>query len=207
MAQKVILCVIFLMSDIISFISLYLKEISAIIISSGVIFAFLRSISAKLKPYKEIGDKIEYIYKELNTNSGTSIKDQISKIEKETIKNTQTINCILYRQRWILDNRPEPIFETDSSGNFTWVNDAFVKLVKRNFDDLMNHKWKIIICENERTKIYEHWDSAIQEKRNFEETVCISSKNGNCFSAKCIAACQEDGKYIGTLTDIEPCKH
>lgn len=157
----------------------------------------------KLKPYTTITDDISQIRAELTSNSGKSLKDLVKKIETEVKSNTDLTKTIMCRQRWILDNRNEPIFEADEKGNFTWVNEALIKLTKRSCIDLLENKWKNIIAEDERDSVFKHWDNAIKEKRNFEETIVITDKKGRVFSAMCVATIQEDGKYIGSLTNIE----
>lgn len=157
----------------------------------------------KLKPYTTITDDIKQIKSELTSNSGKSLKDLVKKIEVDVESNTNLTKTILCRQRWILDNRNEPIFEADEKGNFTWVNEAFVKLTKRSCYDLMGTKWKNIIAEPNRDIVYNHWDNAIKEKRNFEETILITDRKGKNFSAKCIASIQEDGKYMGSFCNLK----
>lgn len=157
----------------------------------------------KLKPYTTITDDISQIRAELTSNSGKSLKDLVKKIEVDVESNTNLTKTIMCRQRWILDNRNEPIFEADENGNFTWVNEAFIKLTKRSCIDLLGNKWKNIISEDERDTIFKHWDNAIKEKRNFEETIVVTDKKGRAFSAMCIATIQEDGKYMGSLTNIQ----
>lgn len=180
--------------------------------ASSVYFFVQRSLN-KIKPYTQVfeninnlSDKIDQISKEFKTNHGTSLKDQVSKIEKAVEENTKLTKSIFNRQRWILDNREEPIFEADSNGNFTWVNEPFIKAVKRSQSDLLGNKWRIIITEEKREDIYSHWEAAIKEKRNFEEKIYITDKKGNKFSANCVACLQEDGNYIGTLTNIKGCE-
>lgn len=67
----------------------------------------------------------------------------------------------------------------------------------------MGTKWKNIIAEPNRDIVYNHWDNAIKEKRNFEETILITDRKGKNFSAKCIASIQEDGKYMGSFCNLK----
>ena len=106
--------------------------IAALIIFIGYMSSFLRAI----KPYTTITDDIKTlnttvanISKELKPNGGSSLKDQVTDLHKST-------KIILNRQRWILENRDEPIFETDENGNFKWVNEAFIRLTDKLFKDL-----------------------------------------------------------------------
>jgi len=106
-----------------NFFTMANATIAALIIFTG----YLISFSKKIKPYISVKDDIaalkvdlSKISSEFKTNGGKSLRDQINDLQSST-------KTILYRQRWILDNREEPIFETDEHGNFTWVNDAFAR--------------------------------------------------------------------------------
>lgn len=196
--------------EILKHLNQWLGEIIIFFGIIGSVYIFVQRSLNKIKPYSQIlenvnnlNKKIDEISKEFKTNHGTSLKDQISKIEKAVDENTKLTKSIFNRQRWILDNREEPIFEADSDGNFTWVNEAFVKIVKRSHKDLLGNKWRIIVTEEKRNDIYSHWESAIKEKRNFEEKIFFTDKKGNKLSANCVASLQEDGNYIGTLTNIQ----
>jgi len=184
-------------------ISNFLKNLNATYVTLGALSGFMAIFYHKLKPYTTITDDISQIRKELTSNSGKSLKDLVKKIEGDVESNTNLTKTILCRQRWILDNRSEPIFEADENGNFTWVNEAFVKLAKRSCSDLTGNKWKNIIAESNRDSVFAHWDAAIKEKRNFEETIVITDKKGKNHSVMCIASIQEDGKYVGSLTNIK----
>jgi PAS domain S-box-containing protein len=185
------------------FISDFLRNLNATYVTLVAISGFMVVFYNKIKPYTTITDDISKIKAELTSNSGKSLKDLVKKIEVDVESNTNLTKTIMCRQRWILDNRNEPIFEVDEKGNFTWVNEAFIRLTKRSCNDLLNNKWKNIIIESQRDIVFEHWNNAIKEKRNFEETIQITNKKGEKFSLMCIASIQEDGKYIGCLTDIK----
>ena len=180
-----------------------LQSVNLTYILLSVLAGYMTVILKKLKPYTTITDDIGKIKAELTSNSGKSLKDLVKKIEVDVNSNTNLTKTIMCRQRWMLDNRTEPIFETDENGSFTWVNEAFIRLTKRACYDLLDNKWKNIIAESQRDVVYGHWERAIKEKRNFEETIQILDKKGRKFSTMCIASIQEDGKYIGCLTEIK----
>jgi PAS domain-containing protein len=102
----------------------------------------------------------------------------------------------------MLDNRSEPIFETNKQGKFTWVNDSFIRLTDRGFKDLKDNNWINILDEDTRNDIANDWYLAVSSKRNFEHTVKIIDGKNNVFQAKIVAHRQEDGNYIGTLNNI-----
>jgi len=182
-----------------NFFTMANATIAALIIFTG----YLISFSKKIKPYISVKDDIASlkvdlakISSEFKTNGGKSLKDQINDLQVST-------KTILYRQRWILDNREEPIFETDEHGNFTWVNDAFARLTDRPFRDLQNNNWINCLREDTREEITESWNIAMENKRTFEHILFIVDSKNRVFSTKCIASRQEDGKYIGSFMNVE----
>jgi len=184
------------------YITIANATIGALIVFGGYLINFTR----KLKPYIDITDdlstlkeEVSVISKELKPNGGKSLKDQVSDLQSST-------KIILYRQRWILENREEPIFETDEKGNFTWANDSLIRLTDRLFKDLENNNWINALCEKTRDEVNESWQSAIQNKRNFEHEIIIIDGKNRFFSAKCQAVRQGDGVYMGKFTNIKELK-
>ena len=174
---------------------------SIVVITAFCVYMFY--VLKKLHPFTTITtdiavlkNEISHISKELKPNGGKSLKDQMNDLQLST-------KTILYRQRWILDNREEPIFETDENGNFTWANSAMIRLTDRLFKDLENNNWINALCENTRTEINESWQIAIENKRNFEHEIIIVDSKNRSFGAKCVAVRQEDGKYVGKLINIK----
>ena len=172
--------------------------IAALIIFIGYMSSFLRAI----KPYTTITDDIKTlnttvanISKELKPNGGSSLKDQVTDLHKST-------KIILNRQRWILENRDEPIFESDENGNFKWVNEAFIRLTDKLFKDLENNNWINAVCEKMRDEVDHQWKTAIKNKRNFEHQIVFVDSKNRAFSAKCIAIRQDDNQYIGKLVSV-----
>jgi len=174
------------------------------IIAALVIFiGYLINFSKKIKPYISLKDDIsalkinlDKISSEFKTNGGKSLKDQINDLQAST-------KTILYRQRWMLENREEPIFETDENGKFTWINDAFAILTDRPFRELQNNNWINCLREDTREEITESWRLAIENKRTFEHILFIVDSKNRIFSTKCVASRQEDGKYIGSFMNVE----
>lgn len=188
--------------SIADYITLANATIGALIIFGGYLINFTR----KLKPYIQITDnlallkdEVSIISKELKPNGGKSLKDQVSDLQFST-------KTILYRQRWILENREEPIFETDEHGNFKWANDSLIRLTDRLFKDLENNNWINALCEKTRDDVNQRWQIAIENKRNFEHEIIIVDGKNRAFHAKCQAVRQEDGIYMGKLTNIKELK-
>ena len=101
----------------------FVNNINSTVVALCAIGGHLFVLYKKLKPYTTITDDIIKIRKELTSNGGQSLKDYVAQIKTDVQANTDLTKTIMCRQRWILDNRSEPIFETDEKGNFTWVNE------------------------------------------------------------------------------------
>jgi len=185
--------------NITDYLTLANATIGALILFGGYLMNFTR----KIKPYISVTNdlsilktEVAAISKELKPNGGKSIKDQIDDLQLSA-------KTILYRQRWILENREEAIFETDEKGNFTWANDSLIRLTDRLFKDLENNNWINALCEKTREEVNDAWQIAIENKRNFEHDIIIVDGKNRAFSAKCHAVRQGDGKYIGKFTNIK----
>lgn len=180
-----------------------LGKINSSIVIVAAFGGYMFYLIKKLQPFTTIitdiaslKEEIESISKELKPNGGKSMKDQLNDLQAST-------KTILHRQRWILDNREEPIFETDEKGNFTWANDSLIRLTDRLFKDLENNNWINALCEKTRDEVNESWQLAIENKRNFEHDIVIIDSKNRAFNAKCHAVRQDDGKYIGKLIYIK----
>ena len=195
--------------SIINFLLNHIGDIAGFFTSIGAIYYFICRAMKKLEPYTnmtesmgKINKDITEIKKELTNNSGTSLKDLVNTIKSDVKSNTELTTTILNRQRWMLDNRSEPIFEANKNGKLTWVNDSFIKLTDRGLKDLKGDNWVNIIHEDIRNEIFNDWYLAVESKRNFEHTIEIVDGKNNTYNAKIIAHRQEDGNYIGTLNNV-----
>lgn len=167
------------------------------------IFRYLYSKYLKLKATCEeicsIHTMIPKIYSELSPNHGTSIKDKIDKIDKKVDENTRVTNQICLRQRWILDNRDEPIFECDVDGKCTWVNEKYCQLTKFNPSYLLEHGWKNVIHEDDRERVLNEWESALKDKRSSTCSYRIVDHERVVYHVTSIATVTEGHGYIGSI--------
>lgn len=140
----------------------------------------------------------EIIKKEFTTNGGSSIKDAIKRIECK-------VNILEFKNRAILSLDTRPIFKTNETGNYIWINDAFVKEIGFSLDFLKNGGWISMIEESDRKRVKEAWNESILDKRSFLSKFTILKSNDAKIDVIC-SACpiiSEDNNligYIGTMT-------
>ena len=151
--------------------------------------------------YKRALQKIDRIWFEVTPNGGTSIKDSVKRIEKESA---------LSRERFkaIYAEAVAAVFETDQDGNFIWVNRTFCKLSGRSPDQLLGHAWHNAICPTVKDETIEEWQKAIDENRELvgHDTEFITPA-GLCFRVRCSSYKMRDHRgstigYIGICTPV-----
>jgi PAS domain S-box-containing protein len=190
------------------------EYIAAIVTAAVTILAFLvkygpkiiNPIIAHIKERIKMVETLKIIHAELTPNHGTSLKDKITNMQRELVvnteltqENTDMLKVLSARQQWILDMQKAPIFESDSEGYCTWVNDAYAELVGRDKDDILGNGWKNLIHEDDRYRVIAEWDRAVTEERSSQSTYRIMSKNGRVHEVECYATKHKNNGYSGRL--------
>lgn len=202
------------MIDILHKLGDYFQLIAGILTGLAAILGFFMTFGKKMikkwynkrKAKEQIIEKIDKIYSELTPNHGSSLKDQIEKIEKCLEENTnmtkdttEMLKVVTSRQQWILDMEDSPIFETNAEGLCVWVNDKYVGLICRNKDDLIGNGWKNFIHEDDRQRVIEEWESAVKEERSSQSSYKMVSKCGKVYNVDCYAQKHKNNGYTGKI--------
>jgi len=157
------------------------------------------SIKKQYDELCKINLMIPKIYAELTPNHGSSVKDKIDKIKENVDENTKVTKQICLRQRWILDNREEPIFECDADGKCTWVNEKYCQLTKFSPSYLLENGWKNVIHEDDRERVLNEWNSALKDKRSSTCSYRIIDHDRVVYYVTSIATVTENMGYIGSI--------
>lgn len=180
-----------------------LKVVVASFTIIGVAYKVGRYVASKISQFYDRFTKvhlmIEHIYSELNTNHGTSLTDKINRIEVQLNENTRVTELIMYRQRWLLDSRGEPIFESDTNGLCTWVNTKYCALTGYTQEEFLNNGWHNVIHEADRDRIIHEWESAVKGKRDSHINYRIVTKQGETYQVTAVSTRNGELGYIGTI--------
>jgi PAS domain-containing protein len=198
------------MDQILIFINNWGTIIAGIFTASGTIYLFVKRFMKKLKPHLEILDNLKKltltvneISKEFKRNSGKSLKDDIFSLQVEVKTNTELTKRIENRQNLMLNLSEVPHFETDMEGNCLGVNDAYVNLIQRPKEELLGGGWILGILEEDREIVLKEWNEAVKNRRNFEKTLSVISKNNQEYLVKCVAIRQSDSSgYLGYYSNV-----
>ncbi len=107
-----------------------------------------------------LGGKLDEIIKELKPNGGSSIKDQLNRLE--------TAVSISEAQRMLLlDSVTTGVWTTDVKGRYTWVNEALRKATGASLSDFVGTNWENVIHPEDKELVVREWERAIAQRRDF----------------------------------------
>lgn len=147
----------------------------------------------------------DIITKELQTNGGSSIKDALKRIENK-------LTFIEAKNKAYLSLEDEPIWESDEFGHCIWANHSYLKITGFEFNYLKNAGWISIINEEDRSRVREEWNRAVEEKRVFYCEYIINRYDGTKLKVlgighPVLSIVDDSVKgYIGRLTFCESAK-
>jgi len=177
-----------------------LLKYAEIIVKAGTALGLLGGLGLWL--YK-LNKNVDEILSEVKPNGGKSLKDTVTAIRNQVDKDSNSINTICSRQRWILDNRPEPIFECNSSGSCTWVNEKYCQLLQHDIEYFKNNGWKNGIHLDDRERVENEWEKAIKDRRSSISEFRLINRTGNVIFVKSTAIRNDDLGYIGHIEVLD----
>ena len=129
-------------------------------------------IETMVTSFECIQQKLDSLVAELRPNGGKSLRDLVEKINENTTYNREYV-------RATLDNDMQMIFETDSKGEYVWVNDTYGRYTGKQEHDLMGYGWINTVCSSDRTRVRDEWESCIEEHRDFSSEYEINTMDGS----------------------------
>lgn len=118
-------------------------------------------------------DHVETVAKELRSNGGGSLRDQVVAIRG-------TVELLEARQRAVSHAIPAAIFETDGAGGWKFWNAALEDLMGVPPSDLVGPNWKNLIHVDDRGPFLREWSAAIRDGagRAFDGECRMATSNG-----------------------------
>ncbi len=138
--------------------------------------------------------------KELQHNGGSSLKDYVSRLETELIKQEK-------RQKALIQDLVYGTFETDSTGKVVYVNRTYCRITGRTPDELVGTGWINCISSESREDINEKWLDTISENRELHETFSFILPTGGVIEILFSATPMFNTKnvligYFGTVSPL-----
>ena len=220
-----------ILSWIISIIYRFETEISAIaalVAALTVVFTFLGKIKKigfefLIHPIKNffnrfdtLHKRVAHVEKRLHDTDFKKIQDllvhisgQVEDLDSQFKNLSRQHKKLEALQKSMLNISEIPTFETDEKGACNFANKAYLNFLKRPFEELKGYGWFNIIHPDDRKKVKDEWDSALEDNRNFELTFRVICKERKVYSVLCEShpLCGErDGRdgYIGHYYNVVP---
>jgi hypothetical protein len=112
--------------------------------------------------------KIIKISNELDPNGGNSIKDILTRIDKNTQGSISRI--------WtLLESTEFGYFETNRHGEYIRVNKAWLRLAKMDSEESKGNGWINGIAPEDRDRVFYEWELAVKQERAFSSIYTMSS--------------------------------
>jgi PAS domain S-box-containing protein len=105
--------------------------------------------------------KLKAILAETKTNGGSSLKDQMDRIENSLTNLTLWIEASQHLTH-------KPLFKADEHGRFVWVNTAMARLVGGGLEDLRDLGWVSFIHPEDMSRVVKEWSESVRDHRKFE---------------------------------------
>lgn len=143
-------------------ILILIAEIGSAIAGSGVIatylYKFWKWVKVNQKKFERFSQIVEY---ELTNNGGSSLKDSIQRIEN-------IVTSVESRQRSFFQAQiNDGVFETDATGNYTYVNSTWSRITGVQPTDASGTGWSSAIHPDDRDEVFDEWQNTWKFEREF----------------------------------------
>lgn len=117
---------------------------------------------------EKMAEKLSIVSKELQTNGGGSIKDQIKQIAND-------VKIIRIERDATFYLAKDPMFKTDGKGYYTSVNTSLCHMIGVSEQELLGLGWLNYISLEDKDRIYDEWENIIESGK--ELTTYYTLKN------------------------------
>jgi len=147
---------------------------------NGVYSGSPASITIGEQHFDKGNENIEAILKELRPNGGSSLKDQLSRIE-------DNIEILDVKVASVALATNVGYWKSDYKGRAIEVGRSLCSILGRNESEILGSNWVGIIHPEDRERVKEEWDSSVEDSRNFEMIYRFLKPDGSVQKVKCFA--------------------
>lgn len=147
---------------------------------------------------EKMAEKLSIVFKELQTNGGGSIKDQIKQIAND-------VKIIRIERDATFYLSKNPIFKTDDKGYFIAVNTSLCQLIGVTEGELLGLGWLNYISLEDRDRVWEEWENIIESGKEISTFFTIKNPESmEMIPVKCRAVINRSGdSVISIIGSIE----
>jgi len=147
---------------------------------------------------EKMAEKLSIVSKELQTNGGGSIKDQIKQIAND-------VKIIRIERDATFYLSKDPMFKTDDKGHYVAVNTSLCQLIGVTEGELLGLGWLNYISLEDRDRVWEEWENIIESGKEISTFFTIKNPESmEMIPVKCRAVINRSGdSVISIIGSIE----
>jgi len=147
---------------------------------------------------EKMAEKLSIVSKELQTNGGESIKDQIKQIAND-------VKIIRIERDATFYLSKDPMFKTDDKGYYVAVNTSLCQLIGVTEGELLGLGWLNYISLEDRDRVWEEWENIIESGKEISTFFTIKNPESmEMIPVKCRAVINRSGdSVISIIGSIE----
>lgn len=152
----------------------------------------------------------DFVDHELRPNNSSSIRDAVDRIERVSQATRDEVKVAVGMIRHGADtHRTEGSFEAGGDGATQWVNATFLRWTGCQLDQCLGWGWINAVAHDDRERVREEWEAAVNERRAFSSNYRLISATGALFPIECKATPIRDSrgvvvKWMGNVVCIGP---
>ena len=121
---------------------------------------FFGAVASSPTRINHLDTKLDLILAELKPNGGSSLKDQMNRLEA-------SVSISEAQRLLILDNSQQGVWTSNTEGDCTWINQTLANKVGGSLHDFQGENWISTIHPQDRKIVEEEWNAAIKNQRTF----------------------------------------
>jgi len=147
---------------------------------------------------EKMAEKLSIVSKELQTNGGGSIKDQIKQIAND-------VKIIRIERDATFYLSKDPMFKTDDKGHYVAVNTSLCQLIGVTEGELLGLGWLNYISLEDKDRVGEEWENIIESGKEISTFFTIKNPESmEMIPVKCRAVINRSGdSVISIIGSIE----
>lgn len=147
---------------------------------------------------EKMAEKLSIVSKELQTNGGGSIKDQIKQIAND-------VKIIRIERDATFYLSKDPMFKTDDKGHYVAVNTSLCQLIGVTEGELLGLGWLNYISLEDKDRVWEEWENIIESGEEISTFFTIKNPESmERIPVKCRAVINRSGdSVISIIGSIE----
>lgn len=122
-------------------------------------------------PGHKNGILLRDILGELRPNGGSSLRDAVTRLERNLDDNTKILQILHWKQKRFNNVLGIATFETDNVGHCVAANEAYLELAGITLEEALHDGWRNIVDKSELEDVFVDWDLCIAQGRDFHRVI------------------------------------